>query len=71
MNSHEFPAFFWPRPGIILAVGNFLNGGTNRGQADGFDIESLAKLEGIKDATGKDIRLGTECEWIFFLNIYI
>ncbi|CAL1151414.1 unnamed protein product [Cladocopium goreaui] len=56
MNSHEFPAFFWPRPGIILAVGNFLNGGTNRGQADGFDIESLAKLEGIKDATGKDIR---------------
>ena len=71
LNSHEFPAFFWPRPGIILAVGNFLNGGTNRGQADGFDIESLAKLEGIKDATGKDIRLGTECEWIFFLNIYI
>ncbi|CAK9112213.1 unnamed protein product [Durusdinium trenchii] len=42
--------------GIILAVGNYLNGGTNRGQADGFDIESLAKLEGIKDATGKDIR---------------
>ena len=42
--------------GLILAVGNYLNGGTNRGQADGFDLESLAKLEGIKDATGKDIR---------------
>ena len=54
--TDEVPA--WPWPGIILAVGNFLNGGTNRGQADGFDLESLAKLEGIKDATGKDIRLG-------------
>lgn len=30
--------------------------GTNRGQADGFDLETLGKLEGIKDAAGKDIR---------------
>jgi len=42
--------------GIVLAVGNYLNGGTNRGQADGFDIETLNKLEAVKDAQGKDIR---------------
>ncbi|CAJ1330220.1 unnamed protein product, partial [Effrenium voratum] len=51
--------------GLILAVGNYLNGGTNRGQADGFDLETLGKLEGIKDAAGKDVR-----DFIFdiFLN---
>lgn len=42
--------------GLVLAVGNYLNGGTNRGQADGFDIETLGKLEAVKDAQGKDIR---------------
>ncbi|CAE7905264.1 capu, partial [Symbiodinium microadriaticum] len=42
--------------GIILAVGNYLNGGTNRGQADAFDLETFGKLEGIKDAAGKGIR---------------
>ena len=26
---------------LILAVGNYLNGGTDRGQADGFDLETL------------------------------
>merc|ERR1712060_394447 len=42
--------------GLVLAVGNYLNGGTNRGQADAFDVETLGKLESIKDAQGKDIR---------------
>ena len=42
--------------GIVLAVGNYLNGGTNRGQADAFDLETFGKLEGIKDAAGKDVR---------------
>jgi hypothetical protein len=41
---------------IILAVGNYLNGGTNRGQADGFDVETITKLDSIKDVEGKDIR---------------
>jgi len=50
--SSELPKLL----GLILAVGNYLNGGTNRGQADGFDIETLGKLEGVKDAAGKDIR---------------
>lgn len=34
---------------LILAVGNYLNGGTERGQADGFDLETLTKLDSVKD----------------------
>merc|ERR1719476_357816 len=41
---------------LVLAVGNYLNGGTGRGQADGFDLETLGKLEGVKDNQGKDLR---------------
>ena len=54
--------------GIILAVGNYLNGGTNRGQADGFDIETFAKLEGIKDTAGKDIRCHPSSRVVVFLG---
>eukprot|EP00929_Paragymnodinium_shiwhaense_P059965 TRINITY_DN29991_c0_g2_i1.p1 TRINITY_DN29991_c0_g2~~TRINITY_DN29991_c0_g2_i1.p1 ORF type:complete len:1499 (-),score=434.72 TRINITY_DN29991_c0_g2_i1:563-5059(-) len=48
--------------GCILACGNYLNGGTNRGRADGFEIEQLGKLHLVKDNSGKDLRyfLGTE-----------
>ncbi|CAE7477130.1 DGAT2 [Symbiodinium necroappetens] len=41
---------------LILATGNYLNGGTPRGQADGFDLSELEKLTGIQDADGKDLR---------------
>lgn len=43
---------------VVLSVGNFLNGGTNRGQADGFDMEALSKLDAVKDNVheGKDVR---------------
>lgn len=43
---------------LILQVGNYLNGGTDRGQADGFDLETLAKLDGVKDnvSPSKDVR---------------
>ncbi|CAJ1457693.1 unnamed protein product [Effrenium voratum] len=34
---------------LILAVGNYLNGSTERGQADGFDLETLTKLDSVKD----------------------
>ena len=35
---------------MILACGNYLNGGkSNRGQADGFDIEILPKLKNLKN----------------------
>lgn len=42
--------------GCLLACGNYLNGGTKRGQADGFDIEQLGKLDAVKDSQGKDLR---------------
>ena len=34
---------------IILGLGNILNGGSNRGQADGFSLDLLNKLPGVKD----------------------
>jgi len=33
---------------LILHVGNYLNGGTVRGRADGFDLETLTKLGKLK-----------------------
>ncbi|MCQ2816105.1 MAG: hypothetical protein MJ252_02455 [archaeon] len=39
----------------ILTVGNILNGGTAKGQADGFNLDVLPKLSSIKDANGKNI----------------
>ena len=35
--------------GIVLAVGNYLNGGTKKGQAEGFQLDILSKLEDTKD----------------------
>ena len=37
---------------IILGLGNILNGGSIRGQADGFSLDLLNKLPGIKDNLG-------------------
>lgn len=34
---------------VILAVGNILNGGTNKGQADGFDLNVLGKVHSFRD----------------------
>jgi hypothetical protein len=42
--------------GCVLACGNYLNGGTTRGQADGFDCEQLGKIHLVKDNSGKDLR---------------
>lgn len=52
MRSETLPTFL----GLVLAMGNHLNGGTGRGQADGFEISALELLEGVKDPTGKDLR---------------
>ena len=40
---------------IILGLGNILNGGSIRGQADGFSLDLLNKLPGIKDNFGNSI----------------
>jgi hypothetical protein len=37
----------------VLAVGNHMNGGTRRGQADGFNIEFLTKLRDVKTRDNK------------------
>jgi len=39
--------------GVILALGNYMNGGTNKGQADGFNLDVLNKLSGVKDGDNK------------------
>lgn len=33
---------------LILTLGNFMNGGTNRGQADGFQLSVLNKIKDVK-----------------------
>jgi len=37
---------------LVLAIGNFLNGGTTRGGAYGFKLDTLTKLGDIKAASG-------------------
>ena len=39
----------------ILSLGNIMNGGTPKGQADGFSLDLLPKLSGIKDTLGHSI----------------
>ena len=41
--------------GTILSLGNILNGGTSKGQADGFSMDLLSKISGIKDSLGNSI----------------
>jgi len=38
---------------IVLAIGNYLNGGTPRGAAWGFKLDALEKLEAMKENEGK------------------
>jgi hypothetical protein len=38
-----------------LAFGNILNGGTTKGQADGFTLDAISKLQTIKDNYGKTL----------------
>lgn len=41
--------------GQILAVGNVLNGGSAKGQADGFDVPVFGKLTSMRDKEGKSL----------------
>ena len=40
---------------IILSLGNIMNAGTEKGQADGFSLDLLPKLAGIKDNSGNSL----------------
>jgi len=39
----------------ILTIGNILNAGSPKGQADGFSLDALPKLSSVKDNTGKTV----------------
>eukprot|EP00028_Trichosphaerium_sp_Am-I-7-wt_P009750 CAMPEP_0168526838 /NCGR_PEP_ID=MMETSP0405-20121227/12229_1 /TAXON_ID=498012 /ORGANISM="Trichosphaerium sp, Strain Am-I-7 wt" /LENGTH=984 /DNA_ID=CAMNT_0008549803 /DNA_START=13 /DNA_END=2970 /DNA_ORIENTATION=- len=39
--------------GAVLTVGNYMNGGTKRGQANGYTLDVLSKLTVTKDLSGK------------------
>lgn len=41
--------------GFILGLGNILNGGTQKGQADGFYLEALSKATTMKDVNNRTI----------------
>ncbi|EGG14163.1 actin binding protein [Cavenderia fasciculata] len=43
--------------GIVLVLGNHMNGGSSRGQADGFNLEILDTLSTTKDVDGKQTLL--------------
>ncbi len=38
---------------IVLTLGNYMNGGTAKGQADGFEIDALTKLITTKNISNK------------------
>jgi len=40
---------------LTLAVGNYINGGTNRGRAFGFKLDSLHKLADVKTNNGSNL----------------
>lgn len=46
---------------VILGLGNILNGGTSRGQADGFSLDILSKIYDTKDSLGNSM-LNWICE---------
>ena len=41
--------------GFILGLGNILNGGTQKGQADGFYLEALSKATTMKDINNRTV----------------
>ena len=50
-NNKHFREFL----ATILSLGNIMNGGTAKGQADGFSLDLLPKLSGLKDTLGNSI----------------
>lgn len=46
---------FFEMLGYILAVGNVLNGGSTKGQADGYDLQVIGKVHTFRDNSGQSI----------------
>jgi hypothetical protein len=40
---------------VVLTIGNILNGNTNKGRADGFNLDLLTKLSSVKDNNNKPL----------------
>lgn len=59
----ETNQYFMQIIGYTLSIGNILNGGTPKGQADGFDLPVLGKLQSMKDSTNRTL-LSYICEKI-------
>lgn len=55
--------------GFILAMGNIMNGGTQKGQADGFYLEALSKATTMKDINGRTM-MQIICEKLKAEGIY-
>jgi len=43
--------------GVVLTLGNYMNGGSPKGQADGFSLDVLAKLANVKDSSNQSTLL--------------
>ena len=61
--KHAFEELMGSEPlrvllGLLLSYGNYMNGGTNRGQADGFPITDLMSVCGVKASQGRQTLLG-------------
>lgn len=54
--------------GIVLYVGNYLNGGTPRGRADGFALDTLAQMRTVKMWLGTS---WTEDGWCLYLFLFL
>ena len=52
--THNSPSFSSKQVlEIVLAIGNYMNGGTKRGGAEGFALETLSKLKAVKTIDNK------------------
>ncbi|KAL0209972.1 hypothetical protein P9112_010056 [Eukaryota sp. TZLM1-RC] len=50
--------------GMLLVVGNYINAGTARGSAEGFEFEFLVKSADVKDSENKKTLLQHAVEWL-------
>lgn len=58
MNAYtqiETSKYFLQMIGYVLTIGNILNGGTPKGQADGFDLSVFSKIASMKDNTNQNL----------------